>query len=246
MKERWILWKSSHSDSSANAEQPNAAGLRSRNGQDNRDGQHSRNGENNQNGQRGGAFVEMTLATIFLFVPLLVGLVVIGLATINRVQLEQITRDVGIMHARGIDFTLPQNKTLFNKLTQGSTFVGNNASDNATFNGTMVISTVRKLGASECAGGCSNQGFPVVTYRVVLGNPQLYTSWLANPSSIAPTGKVTNYKNDGSARAPSIETLMPAMLDGEEAYVAEGFMITPGISFPDLNTDTRVTTWAIF
>ncbi|MCC6263856.1 MAG: hypothetical protein IT169_09785 [Bryobacterales bacterium] len=196
--------------------------------------------------QRGGAFIEMTLATIFLFIPLLVGLVVVGLATINRVQLEQITRDVGIMHARGIDFTLAQNKLLFNKLTQGSTFVGNDVSDNATFNGTMVISTVRKLGASECASGCANQGFPVVTYRVVLGNPALYTSWLANPASIGSNGKVNNYKNDGSARAPALETLMPAMLSGEEAFVAEGFMITPGISFPDVNSDTRVTTWAIF
>lgn len=196
--------------------------------------------------QRGGAFIEMTLATIFLFIPLLVGLVVVGLATINRVQLEQITRDVGIMHARGIDFTLAQNKLLFNKLTQGSTFVGNNVSDNATFNGTMVISTVRKLGAAECASGCANQGFPVVTYRVVLGNPALYTSWLANPASIASNGKVNNYKNDGSARASTLETLMPAMLSGEEAFVAEGFMITPGISFPDVNSDTRVTTWAIF
>lgn len=196
--------------------------------------------------QRGGAFVEMALAAIFLFTPLLVGLVVIGLATINRVQLEQITRDVGIMHARGVDFSLTQNKTLFNKLTQGSSFVGNNAGDNSTFNGTMVISTVRKLGAGECASGCANLGFPVVTYRVVLGNAQLYTSWLANPASITDTGKVNNYKNDGSARAPAIENLMPAMLDGEEAYVAEGFMITPGISFPDVNSDTRVTTWAIF
>ena len=228
MRQRWILHESPQRGRLANAEQSSAAGKR------------------NRNGQRGGAFVEMALATIFLFVPLLVGLVVIGLATINRVQLEQITRDVGIMHARGIDFTLPQNKLLFNKLTQGSTFVGNNAGDNATFNGTMIISTVRKLGASECASGCSNQGFPVVTYRVVLGNPALYTSWLATPASVATSGKVNNYKNDGSARAPSLETLMPAMLDGEEAYVAEGFMITPGISFPDINADTRVTTFAIF
>lgn len=196
--------------------------------------------------QRGGAYVEMALATIFLFVPLLVGLIVIGLATINRVQLEQITRDVGIMHARGVDFTLAQNKLLFNKLTQGSVFVGSGGGDTPSFNGTMVISTVRKLGASDCVGGCSNMGYPVVTYRVVLGNAQLYSSWLANPASITATGKVNDFKNDGRARAASIENLMPAMLDGEEAYVAEGFMITPGISFPDINADTRVSTWAIF
>src|SRR5690606_34362638 len=97
--------------------------------------------------QRGGAYVELALATMLLFVPLLVGLIVIGLATINRVQLEQITRDVGIMHARGVDFTLAQNKLLFNKLTQGSAFVGGGGGDTPSFNGTMVISTVRKLGA---------------------------------------------------------------------------------------------------
>lgn len=199
----------------------------------------------NPNRQRGGAFVEMALATIFLFVPLLIGLVVVGLATINRIQLEQITRDVGIMHARGVDFTLTQNKALFDKLTQGSVF-GTGGGGPGSFNGTIVISTIRKIDSSECAKGCSNLGFPVVTYRVVLGNPALYSSWLANPGSVDSNGKVNNFTSDGSARAPSIENLMPAMLGGEEAYVAEGFMVTPGISFPDVNTSTRVTTWAIF
>lgn len=203
------------------------------------------NGKQRGHGERGGSFVEMTLATIFLFTPLLIGVVVIGLATINRIQLEQITRDVGIMHARGVDFTGAQNKALFVKLTQGSSFVASGG-DNPTFNGTMVISTIRKLGAIDCPSGCGNSGFPVVTYRVVLGNPALYESILANPGSVGANGKVANFKEDGSARAPGIETLMPNMLDGEEAFVAEGFMITPGISFPDVNANTRVTTLAIF
>jgi hypothetical protein len=196
-------------------------------------------------GERGGSFVEMTLATIFLFTPLLIGVVVIGLATINRIQLEQITRDVGIMHARGVDFTGAQNKALFLKLTQGSSFVASGGS-NPTFNGTMVISTIRKIGSIDCPSGCANSGYPVVTYRVVLGNPALYESILASPGSVGSNGKVADYKDDASARAPGIETLMPNMLDGEEAFVAEGFMITPGISFPDVNANTRVTTLAIF
>jgi hypothetical protein len=195
--------------------------------------------------ERGGSFVEMTLATIFLFTPLLIGVVVIGLATINRIQLEQITRDVGIMHARGIDFTGAQNKALFVKLTQGSSFVASGG-DNPTYNGTMVISTIRKIGLTDCPTGCANSGFPVVTYRVVLGDPTLYQSIMATPASVGSNGKVANFKDDASARAPGIETLMPNMLDGEEAFVAEGYMITPGISFPDVNANTRVTTLAIF
>jgi hypothetical protein len=202
-------------------------------------------GTGRRRGQRGGSFVEMTLATIFLFTPLLIGVVVIGLATINRIQLEQITRDVGIMHARGVDFTGAQNKALFMKLTQGSSFVASGGA-NPTYNGTMVISTIRKIGAIDCPSGCANSGFPVVTYRVVLGNPSLYQSILANPASVGDNGRVANYRDDASARAPGIETLMPNMLDGEEAYVAEGYMITPGISFPDVNANTRVTTLAIF
>lgn len=202
-------------------------------------------GKRRGSGERGGSFVEMTLATIFLFTPLLIGVVVIGLATINRIQLEQITRDVGIMHARGVDFTGAQNKALFLKLTQGSSFVASGG-DNPTFNGTMVISTIRKIGSVDCPSGCANSGYPVVTYRVVLGNPALYESILASPGSVGSNGNVADYKDDASARAPGIETLMPNMLDGEEAFVAEGFMITPGISFPDVNANTRVTTLAIF
>jgi hypothetical protein len=110
----------------------------------------------------------------------------------------------------------------------------------------MVISTIRKIGSIDCPSGCANSGYPVVTYRVVLGNPALYESILASPGSVGSNGKVADYKDDASARAPGIETLMPNMLDGEEAFVAEGFMITPGISFPDVNANTRVTTLAIF
>ncbi len=206
----------------------------------------ARNGRTALNRQRGGSAVELALATMFLYAPLLVGLVVIGIAAINRIQLEQLTRDVGIMHARGLDFTGAQNKALFLKLTQGSPFIASTGV-NPKFNGTIVVSTIRKLGSADCSTGCANLGYPVVTYRTVLGDPALYTSWLATPGSIdSSNGRVNNYKNDSSARATAIENLLPSMLSGEEAYVAEGYMTTPGFSFPDVNATAQVKSYAIF
>lgn len=195
-------------------------------------------------GQRGGALAEVGLVSAFLYAPLLIGLVVVGISTINRIQLDQLVRDVGIMHARGLDFASPSAYELFVMLTQGSPF---RSGDNPpTYNGTVIISTIRMVSAADCATGCSNLNQPVVTFRQVLGHPTLYTSQFASPANIDDAGRVTNWRNDASARAPGIANLVVGMQAGDEAYVAEGYMRTPTIAFPQVNSQAEVTSWAIF
>jgi hypothetical protein len=194
-------------------------------------------------GQRGGALVEAALVSSFLYVPLLLGLVVVGLGTINRLQLDQLVRDVGIMHARGVDFSTPIGRDLFVKLTKGSLFVA--GGDPPAYNGTVIISTVRYVSETDC-NSCSNVNTPVVTYRTVLGDPGLYNSRFASPGTIAGDGRVTNWRNDASARAPGILGFISGMQPGDEAFVAEGYMKTPGMSFPTINATTEVQSWAIF
>lgn len=194
-------------------------------------------------GQRGGALVEAALVSAFLYAPLLIGLVVVGLSTINRIQLDQLVRDVGIMHARGMDFSSTSGYDLFIKLTQGSPFRENG--DTLKYNGTMIISTIRYVTDLEC-GNCSNANQPVITHRVVLGNAALHGSRFGTPSSVDTQGRVQDWKNDASARAPNILNFVIGMQPGDEAYVAEGYMLTPGISFPEVNAQSESASWAIF
>lgn len=194
-------------------------------------------------GQRGGALVEAALVSAFLYVPLLLGLVVVGLSTIARLQLDQLVRDVGIMHARGVDFGVPSGYDLFVKLTQGSVFRAGGSPP--SYNGTLIISTIRYVSPLDCAS-CSNLNQPVVTYRVVLGDANLFTSQFGAPGAIDSNGRVTDWRNDGSARAPSILGFIDGMQPGDEAFVAEGYMKTPGISFPSVNATAEVQSWAIF
>ncbi len=193
--------------------------------------------------QRGGALIEAALVSAFLYVPLLLGLVVVGLGTINRLQLDQLVRDVGIMHARGMDFANPTGYDLFVKLTQGSVFVA--GGDPPTYNGTVVISTIRLVSDTDC-NNCSNANHPVVTYRTVLGDPTAFSSQFGSPGTINNDGRVSDWRNDPGARASSILNFISGMQPGDEAYVAEGYMKTPGLSFPNVNATTEVKSWAIF
>lgn len=193
--------------------------------------------------QRGGALAEVGLVSAFFYAPLLIGLAVVGISTINRIQLDQLVRDVGIMHARGVDFSTESGRELFLKLTEGSPFQAN---DNPpAYNGTVVISTIRMVRDTDC-NHCSNVNQPVVTYRIVLGDPNLYGSRFSQPANIADDGRVPNWQNDSTARAPGITDLIIGMQPGDEAFVAEGYMRTPTIAFPQVNSQAEVTSWAIF
>jgi hypothetical protein len=193
--------------------------------------------------QRGGALVEAALVSAFLYAPLLIGLVVVGLSTIKRIQLDQLVRDVGIMHARGVDFSTPAGYDLFMKLTQGSPF--GSGDDPSAYNGTVIISTIRFLSEADC-GSCINANQPVITHRIVLGNPALRASQFGNPASVDSQGRVQNWRDDGSARAPGILAFVNGMQPGDEAYVAEGYMKTPTIAFPEVNAQAETSSWAIF
>lgn len=193
--------------------------------------------------QRGGALVEAALVASLLYAPLLIGLVVVGLQTINRLQLDQLVRDVGIMHARGVDFKAPAGYELFLKLTEGTNFYGGGTPP--SYSGTIIITTVRLVSPLDC-NGCSNVNQPVVTYRHVLGDPNLLSSQFGQPGTLDAQGRVVDWRNDGSARADRILQFINGMQPGDEAYIAEGYMRTPGVSFPNVNANAEVRSWAIF
>lgn len=205
---------------------------------------------------RGGAIVEFALVSAFILVPLVLGLLSIGFALSRSLQVAQLTRDVGRMFVRGVDFAEQPNQDLITGsaarpnqpgLAQGLGMAGNggNATGGTTGNGEVVFSVMLRM-PTTC--GCSNSGRIVVTRRIVVGNKNLYTTTFGNPDSniiSASTGAVTNYANEVSARADGFSSVVN-LGNGELAYLVESKFNYPDLAMPGVLTNPGVYWRAVF
>ena len=97
----------------------------------------------NRNSRRKGAStIEFVLVSSLFLVPLLLGLFSVGFGLIRNMQGVQLTRDVGHMWARGVDFSTQANQDLLtSRLAQGLSLVSNsgNVTGGTTGNGAVVL-----------------------------------------------------------------------------------------------------------
>lgn len=171
--------------------------------------------------EKGNAYIEFVLVASFFFVPIILGLITIGIALLRNYQVNELTRDVAHMMARGVDFSQQANQNLIaNDLANGLTLQANNGNvtGSASGNGVLVLSIFESLPAS-C--NCANGGHIVVVDRIVIGNNTLYTSPFGNPSFDATSGQVTNYSTDTAAQADNVSSVI-SLGTGGLAYMAEG------------------------
>jgi Flp pilus assembly protein TadG len=178
--------------------------------------------------QKGNSYIEFVLVASFFFVPVILGMITLGIAVARNFQVNQLTRDIGHMMAKGVDFSQQTNQNLIvNDLANGLSLQANsgNVTGSTTGNGVLVLSIFENLNSS-C--GCTNSGHVVVVARIVIGNNTLYTSPYGNPASIASSGAVNNYTTDTSARADNVSSVI-TLVPGGLAYMTEG-----DFSFNDL------------
>jgi hypothetical protein len=178
--------------------------------------------------ERGNAYIEFVLVASFFFVPLILGMITLGIAIVRNFQVNQLTRDVGHMMAKGVDFSQQANQNLItNDLASGLNLTANsgNVTGGSSGQGVLVLSVYESL-TSSC--NCSNAGHVVVVDRIVIGNNTLFTSPFGNPASIASTGSVNNYTTDSNARADNVSNVL-TISSGGLAYMTEG-----DFSFTDL------------
>lgn len=178
--------------------------------------------------EKGNAYIEFVLVASFFFVPLILGLITLGIAVVRNFQVNELTRDVGHMMAKGVDFSQQANQNLIvNDLANGLSMQANNGNvtGSGSGNGVLVLSVYESLTAS-C--NCSNAGHIVVVERIVIGNNTLYTTPFGSPGSINGSGDVNNYTTDASAVADNVSNVIN-ILPGGLAYMTEG-----DFSFTDL------------
>jgi len=216
--------------------------------------------------RRGGAYVEFALS-LGVLIPLMLGVVSLGLNMILQMQTVQLARDAGHMYARDINFTLLGNQQLLSSiagvlgLNAGSGTLGTAGSGSAI----VILSEVRYMDVSACnlAGfttvgsngritGCTNEGSWVFAQRLVAGNNTLRASNLGTPpASIVSTttgaigitdqatnsGDVANVPTGTNGFNPFNSTTGDGLPSGQWIYVAEAS--AQGFHMPPFSSGTQ-------
>lgn len=171
------------------------------------------------NPRNGQALIEFALT-----MPILI---LIAFGTLSASQLLerhltvlQLVRNAGNMYSRSVDFSLPQNRELLLTSSSGLSMTLDGG------DGVVYLSTV------EVAEAGSNNGFPVVTHRIAIGNVSLASSRVATPATVLANGDVDDYQNDPLARATVASSL--TLAGGDIAYVVEAYHTPTDIPVVDL------------
>lgn len=195
--------------------------------------------------RRGAAVLEFSLASIFL-VPLLLGTLVFGFRLVRSIQMYQITRDLGHMYIRGVNFQNagPQQ----NAQTLASGF-------NLTSGGTSVVilSQIKIETQADCdAAGiapagtaCANLGRPVFMQQLTLGNSSSGASPFGTPPTTAGNVSLVDMARNPAAVAANFSSIMTLPV-GVNAYMAEMINLTPDLNIPSLSGAPQVYARTIF
>ena len=113
--------------------------------------------------EKGNSYIEFVLVASFFFVPVILGMITVAIAVVRNFQVNQLTRDVGHMMAKGVDFSQQANQNLVaNDLANGLSLQANsgNVTGSTTGNGVLVLSDFRELAVilrlrqrRPCGGG---------------------------------------------------------------------------------------------
>jgi hypothetical protein len=138
--------------------------------------------------QKGGSVIEFALSTSF-WVPLLIGVCVMGFKLVESDRVQQICRDTGHMYAYGTDFSQSGNQSLARRLATGYDL-------SSTGNGVLIFSIVKMIGPNDCivsgyihgnqtpnTNNCPNLGSYVITQRLYIGNTTVFSSPFGTPAS---------------------------------------------------------------
>lgn len=180
--------------------------------------------------RRGVTSIEFVLVATFFYVPLIVGTLTTGFSLVRGMQALELTRDVGHMFGKGVDFSIQSNQNIVvNEIGAplGLTGNGGNVTGGTLGSGAIVLSQVTQIGAAQCTS-CANLNHTVIARRIVIGNKTLYTSKYGGAMTIdSSNGDVQNYMTDPSARADSFSNIL-SLNAGEMAFLAESYFV-PGV-----------------
>jgi hypothetical protein len=204
-------------------------------------------------GRRGVAIVEFSLMMAFL-IPLLLGVLVFGFRLIRSLEMIQITRDLGHMYLRGINFrnagpignaqTLAQS---FDLTTTGTSLV--------------ILSKVKLVSQADCdaanaippnalgpGNNCANLNKATYVEQLYIGNTNAGSSPFGTPTPLQAdyTVSVRDLGRTTTEQVGSKFTDILVLKSGELAYVAEMINQTPDLNIPGFSGTPQVYARSIF
>src|SRR5271165_6967527 len=131
--------------------------------------------------EKGNAIIEFALVSIVL-IPLMFGMLGVGINMGHMVQAVQVSRDVGHMYALGVDFSQTANQNIDVAIAPGMGMT------TTTGNGVIILSEISQVYQADCNAAnltnqCTNIGQPVMINRMVIGNSSLSSSRYGTPSA---------------------------------------------------------------
>jgi hypothetical protein len=117
--------------------------------------------------------------TLLLSVPLIMGLLAVGIRYVRELKVSQISRDLANMYSRGVNFNATGALGLVQRLGPGFDF-------SSTGNAVAILSEVRKVTGDECdaagiARASCNAEQAVFEQRFVFGNTAVRASNFGTP-----------------------------------------------------------------
>jgi hypothetical protein len=195
-----------------------------------------------------------------LYVPLFMGMFVVGMNLIKALQASLLIRDLGDIAIHGGDFSSNQMQLLAQRLGNslniqipafGTGVTNMQTNTAASGDGIIWMTEVMYVGpttGTQCAtvgaGNCTNHDSFVYISQVVFGSSTVNT---AHPSGAS--GTVLNYLTSSGAKLPTAaQTTMTSiwqttnngqadLTDGQVVYISEGYFQTPTLTLGNTGTD---------
>jgi len=190
--------------------------------------------------------VEFSLMMVFL-TPLVLGTFVFGFRMIRSIEMMQVTRDLGHMYVRGIDFRNPGPQRDAQTLAAEYALTSTGSS-------VVLLSKISIVQQADCdAAGtappgtpCANLNQPVFLEQLTLGNSTVGSSVFGAPPVQGDyTVSAGNRANSSSAVAKGFGSIL-ALKPNETAYMAEMVNTTPDLNVPGLTGRPQVYSRSIF
>ena len=196
---------------------------------------------------RGQSIVELALALPFM-VAIVIGSFAVGLLMERQLSSTQLVRHAGKMYARGIDFddiNGPARQLMVEAAGAMKLSPAKGACDPDVK--TVVYLTQVQITPDDPPGTFANEGQPVMTHRMLLGNACVDSSALGTlPSSIwdpndpNDPGAVTDPFNESGALASVPAALASGLIPGETVFVIEVVHQPTDLLFPGIVSPQRM------
>lgn len=200
--------------------------------------------------RRGVAMVEFALSLTFL-IPLLLGTFVFGFRLIRSIEMSQITRDIGHMYIRGINFRNAGPQANAQTLSSGFDL-------STTGKSLIILSKIKLIQQVDCdtanavvgigAGQpCANLNKTVFMEQLTMGNSGISGSVFGTPAPLQGdfTVSVKDMGRTTTTQTSNFDAIL-TLKAGEFAYVCEMFNQTPDLNVPGLSGQPQVYARTIF